>query len=504
MSFHQELEYGPEIQRITGVQFSIMSPDEIRRRSVAEIYTNETSDGDVPKVGGLFDPRMGVLDHGKKCPTDELDNRHCPGYFGHIELGKKVFYMHFMKYTIKTLHNVCWKCSKLLISPKKDVELQKIVQSTKGVNRFLAVTELCSKVRMCGVRNEDGCGTPQPTVIKSEPNSIGKLCAEWSADDVGTLDAGDESSGEMKQISSATKSTYNQLIWDADDVDRIFRRITDDEVEVLGMNPKYCRPEWLICSVLSVPPPSVRPSVRADNNTRMEDDLTHKLCDIIKTNKTLKQKIASNAQKNVIDEWYKLLQFHVATLVNNNLPGIPQAQQRSGRPLKAIMNRLNGKEGRVRNNLMGKRVDHSARSVITPDARLKLNQLGVPYDICINLTFPEKVNAYNKERLLGYVRNGYYKYPGAKSIKRRATGKIISLSVLDTSTLELYDGDIVNRHLIEGDIVLFNRQPSLHKMSMMQHSVVPLPYKTFRLNVSVTRPYNADKLRCSQQGTLKA
>ena len=152
-----------------------------------------------------------------------------------------------------------------------------------------------------------------------------------------------------------------------------------------------------------------------------------------------------------------------------------------------------------------KRVDFSARSVITPDARLKLNQLGVPYDICINLTYPEKVNAYNKERLLSYVRNGYSKYPGAKSIKRKSTGKIISLSVVDTSTLELFEGDIVNRHLIEGDIVLFNRQPSLHKMSMMQHSVVPLPYKTFRLNVSVTKPYNADffEINGRQQGKLK-
>lgn len=489
MSFHQELEYGPEIQKIVGVQFSIMSPDEIRRRSVAEVITNEIIVNDTPAAGGLIDPRMGVLDHGKKCPTDELDNRHCPGYFGHIELGKKVFYMHFLKYTIKTLYTVCWRCSKLLVAPT-DPELRKVIQSTRGVNRFLAVAELCSKVRMCGVRNEDGCGAPQPTIIKSEPNSIGKLCAEWNSDDVGSP-ASASDSDDVKE-SSASKVNYNQLIWDADDVERIFRRMTDDEVEIIGMNPQFCRPEWLICSVLPVPPPSVRPSVRADNNTRMEDDLTHKLCDIIKTNKTLKQKIALNAQKNVIDEWYKLLQFHVATLVNNNLPGIPQAQQRSGRPLKSIMSRLNGKEGRVRNNLMGKRVDFSARSVITPDARLKLNQLGVPYDICINLTFPEKVNAYNKERLLGYIRNGYYKYPGAKSIKRKSTGKVISLSVLDTSTIELYDGDIVNRHLIEGDIVLFNRQPSLHKMSMMQHSVVPLPYKTFRLNVSVTKPYNAD------------
>ena len=111
MSMFQELDYNPDIQRVCGVQFSILSPDEIRRRSVAEIYTNECYVDDIPKIGGLFDSRMGVLDHGKKCPTDELDNRHSPGYFGHIELAVPVFHTQFLKYTTKTLQSVCCRCS---------------------------------------------------------------------------------------------------------------------------------------------------------------------------------------------------------------------------------------------------------------------------------------------------------------------------------------------------------------------------------------------------------
>lgn len=491
MSMFQELDYNADIQKVSGVQFSILSPEEIRRRSVAEIVTNETYEGDVPKVGGLFDPRMGVLDHGKKCSTDELDNRHCPGYFGHIELAKKVFHIHHLKYTIKTLCNVCYNCSKLLVSTQ-DPEMKRILSSKKGANRFLAVTNLCSKVSRCGDKTANGCGAVQPNVIKREATTVGKLSAEWKSD---------------KESTTSEEDDANKVVlWDADDVERMLRRISDEDVEAMGFNRNFCRPEWLICSVLPVPPPSVRPSVRADNNTRMEDDLTHKLCDIIKTNKVLKNKIQNNAPKKAIDEWYMLLQYHVATLINNNLPGFPAAQQRSGRPLKAITDRLKSKEGRVRGNLMGKRVDFSGRSVITPDPRLKINQLGVPYDICQNLTFPEKVNQYNRDKLTQLVRNGYYTYPGAKSIKRANTGKIIALNVIDTKSIELNDGDIVNRHLMRGDFVLFNRQPSLHKMSMMQHEVVPLPYKTFRLNVSVTRPYNADfdgdKLSsCLQQAT---
>ena len=464
MSIYQELDYNKDIQEVKGVQFSILSPDEIRRRSVAEIYTQETYENDKPKIGGLFDPRMGVLDHREICPTDKLDNRHSPGYFGHIELAQPVFHNQFMKYTVQTLKCVCWKCSKLLVGDNEDIQNLK---NKKGINRFVHITEMTSKIKRCGECNNDGCGAPVPDLIRKDPNSIGKIILQFT-------------NNKEKQ----------QIFLSAKDVLKIFRRISDEECEIMGFSRKFCRPDWLICSVFPIAPPSVRPSVRSDSNTRMEDDLTHKICDIIKTNRTLKSKIEASASQKIIDEWYQLLQYHVATFVDNTIPGIPPAQQRSGRPLKSIKERLKSKEGRVRGNLMGKRVDFSARSVITPDPNLSINQLGVPYEIAQNLTFPEIVTQFNREKLQQIVYNGYNTYPGAKSIKRKADGKIISLKII--SDYEIQVGDIVNRHLQDNDVVLFNRQPSLHKMSMMAHFVKVLPCKTFRLNVSVTTPYNAD------------
>ena len=226
----------------------------------------------------------------------------------------------------------------------------------------------------------------------------------------------------------------------------------------------------------------------------MEDDLTHKYCDIIKTNRALKQKLESNSSQKIINEWEQLLQYHVATLIDNQIPGVPPAQQRSGRPLKSIKERLRSKEGRVRGNLMGKRVDYSARSVITPDPSIEIDQLGVPIKVAMNLTFPEIVTEYNIEKLKEYVENGYDKWPGAKSYKRKIDDQIISLKHIDTKVVKdkIEIGDIVNRHLIDDDVVLFNRQPSLHRMSMMAHRVVVMNYNTFRLNVCVTTPYNAD------------
>ncbi|NBO09392.1 MAG: hypothetical protein EBV30_08625, partial [Actinobacteria bacterium] len=279
---------------------------------------------------------------------------------------------------------------------------------------------------------------------------------------------------------------------------RLFRRITDEDVDFLGLNRFWCRPDWMICTVLPIPPPQVRPSVIQDNNQRSEDDLTHKLAEIIKTNNTyLQPRIEAGAAKSVIDEWTNVLQYHVATLVDNQIPGVAPSAQRNGRPLKSIQQRLGSKEGRIRYNIQGKRVEFSARSVITPDPNISIAELGVPEKIAMNLTFPERVTKFtnehrgNLDKLYKLIRNGPNKYPGAKTI-RHADGRITSLRHVNTKELVLREGDIVNRHLIDGDVVLFNRQPTLHRMSMMGHKVKVLKGKTFRLNVSVTAPYNAD------------
>ena len=475
MTYHRELEYTSNVDRVVGIQFSLISPEEIRERSVAEITTQETYEGDNPKVGGLFDPRMGVLDHGKICPTDGLDNRFCPGYFGHIDLAVPVFHIQFLNNIIRTMKSICWRCSSCLIDPTQ-TDIAKALLKKRGIHRSTYIYNETKSVNRCGEKNDNGCGALQPNNIKKDSSSIGKISAEWKA------------------TSKDDGSRDKKVVWLADDILKILKRVSIQDAEAMGFSRYWCQPHWMICTVLPVPPPSVRPSVRNDANTRMEDDLTHKLCDIVKTNRILKQKIEGDAPKNVVDEWTQLLQYHIATLIDNSQPGVPPAQQRSGRPLKSIRERLRSKEGRVRGNLMGKRVDFSARSVITPDPNIEIDELGVPKKIAKNLTFPEKVTKYNQEFLTKLVQKpGTYDiWPGAKSIKRVSSGQIISLKHIQTESLELDIGDLVNRHLLDGDIVLFNRQPSLHRMSMMAHRVRVMDFNTFRLNVSVTTPYNAD------------
>ena len=291
----------------------------------------------------------------------------------------------------------------------------------------------------------------------------------------------------------------------------------------MGFSPKWCMPSWLIITVLPVVPPSVRPSVRQYNSQRSEDDLTNKYYEIIKSCQMLRDKLTKNVNiaPDQIKGYIDSVQCNVITLFNNDIKGIPQALTRGGRPMKTLRQRLSGKEGRIRNNLMGKRVDFSARSVISPDANLSIEELGVPKKIAMNLTFPEVVNKHNINKLYQLVRNGNKIYPGARSIKSVNDGRqrailddiehigkngLIETITRDTSKIILNFGDTVNRHLVNGDIVLFNRQPSLHKMSMMAHKVRVMEGNTFRLNVDVCKPYNADfdKLHlCRKQEGLK-
>ena len=454
------------VDKIVGIQFSLLSPDEIRRGSVAEITSRDTYINNKPVINGLFDPRMGVLEPGFICPTDGLDNMQTPGYFGHIELAKPVFYIQYLSTILKTLKCVCFKCSKLLINKEKYSQLL----SLSNEARWKQVNVLVSKVKRCGEDTNNGCGCLQAFRIKKE--GLASISGEWK-------------NNQEDEENIIVPFTPELVL-------KIFTRISDEDVTFMGFSPIWSRPDWMICQVLAVPPPAVRPSVKHDAQQRSEDDLSHILVNIIKTNKTLLEKIQNNSPGNVINDWLMVLQYYIGSMVDNKIPGANPVAQRSGRPLKSIKDRLNGKGGRMRGNLMAKRVDFSARSVITADPNISIGQLGIPLKIAKNITKPVVVNDLNKQFLTKLVQNGPEIYPGAKILDRK-TGQSITLRYIDRKTLELNNGDVVHRHMMDGDVILFNRQPTLHRMSMMCHiAKVMKRGDTFRMNVADTKPYNAD------------
>jgi len=454
--------------KIIGIQFSILSPEEIRKNSVVEVTSRDTYNNNKPVPGGLFDTRMGVLEPAIICPTDGYTYIDTPGYFGHIELARPVFFTQHLKEIMNICKCVCFKCSKLLINKKEHLH----VLDMKPDKRWDYVYDLASKVNRCGQKTDDGCGCKQPDRIKQE--EIATIIAVW------------DKIGDDKE--TKTMKLTPEIVL------KIFQRISDDDVHFMGFSPTWSRPDWMICQVLPVPPPTVRPSVKMDAQQRSEDDLTHLYSNIIKQNKDLKEKIAKNEKESTIEGIHKLLQYFVAMVSNNKTKGAAPLAQRSGRPYQSIKDRIDGKTGRIRGNLMGKRVDFSARSVITGDPNLSIRELGVPMKIAKNITKPIVVNDRNRNYLLKLVQNGPAEYPGANKLER-ANGEKIDLKYVDKKSIRLENGDTVHRHMLNGDIVLFNRQPSLHKMSMMAHIVRVMKVgDSFRMNVGDTKPYNADQL----------
>ena len=188
--------------------------------------------------------------------------------------------------------------------------------------RWNYVFKLASSVNRCGEDSHDGCGCLQPKKFKKE--GLATLFAEW--DNVNGLDL------EEDKEKLTMKLTPEIIL-------KIFKRISDDDVNFMGFSPVFSRPDWMICQVLAVPPPSVRPSIKMDGQQRSEDDISHILVNIIKANKTLLEKMQENANSNIIDDWHTVLQYYVATQVDNKIPGVASVAQRSGRPLKSIKER---------------------------------------------------------------------------------------------------------------------------------------------------------------------
>jgi len=445
---------------INCVDFGMMSPEEIRKVSVTKVITADTYDEDgYPIERGLMDSRLGVVDPGLRCRTCGARAGDCPGHFGHVELARPVVYVGYVDAVYNCLRAICRKCGRILLPEPKLEEYRKWIiemretgrkwwKLTSGIVKGASTTEKCPY-----------CGEKRATLKFEKPTAF---------------------------VEGKNRLTPS-------DVRERLERITNDDAVLLGINPKIARPEWMILTALPVPPVTVRPSITLESGVRSEDDLTHKLVDIIRINQRLSENIEAGAPHLIVEDLWELLQYHVTTYFDNGVSGIPPARHRSGRVLRTLAQRLRGKEGRFRGNLSGKRVDFSARTVVSPDPNISINEIGVPEYIARILSIPIRATEHNIEELRNLVRRGPEIYPGANCMIS-PDGKRYDLRYADREELAktVEPGFIVERHLMDGDIVLFNRQPSLHRMSIMAHDVKVLPGRTFRLNLSVCPPYNAD------------
>ena len=454
------------IKSIDGIRFSVWSPTEIRKYSVAEITAPETYDEDgMPVQGGLMDGRLGTLEPGQKCLTCGNTAARCPGHFGHIELAEPVLHIAFIDNIYKLLLATCRSCSRLKV-PQEDLDEFAKIKKREAAYTIISqkripeqILEKAKKAKEC-----PHCGKTQYELIFTKP----------------TIFVEKTEIGEHRLLPITIRERFSQIL--------------DEDLTLLSYDFNTARPEWFVLQALPVPPVTVRPSIILETGIRSEDDLTHKMVDIIRVNQRLKESKEAGTPPLIVQDLVDLLQYHTTTYFDNEVSGIPQAHHRSGRPLKTLTQRLKGKEGRFRGSLSGKRVDFSSRTVISPDPNLDLSEVGVPEAVAMKLTIPEIVTEWNIDRMRKLVINGPSQFPGVNYIMRPDGVKIRLDFVEDRSTIAetLEIGYLIERHLADGDIVMFNRQPSLHQMSIMAHYVRVLPGKTFRLHPSVCPPYNAD------------
>ncbi|MEM0037616.1 MAG: DNA-directed RNA polymerase subunit A' [Zestosphaera sp.] len=454
----------PNGKEVRSIKFGILSPDMIRKMSVTAIVTPDVYDENgMPVKGGVMDPKLGVIEPDQKCETCGNKLATCPGHFGSLELARPVIHIGFVKHIHEILKATCRKCGRLKLPEEEVDRYLDLLDRLK--DRWPQLADSLSehvKRRAMKVFECPHCGEKQYRIRYEKPTTfieegpLGKLPPTFIRD------------------------------W--------LSRVPDRHLRVMGYDPEVSHPSWAVITVLPIPPIAVRPSILLETGIRAEDDLTHKLVDIIRTNERLKEAINVGSPEIIIEDLWDLLQYHITTYIDNEVPGVPPAKRRSGSPLRTLAQRLKGKEGRFRNNLSGKRVDFSARTVVSPDPYLSINEVGVPVEVATNLTVPVRVTSWNIEDMRKYVLNGPFKYPGANYVIE-PNGRRLDLRYnkdLKAVAEGLKPGFIVERHLIDGDIVLFNRQPSLHRMSIMGHIVKVLPGRTFRLHLAVCPPYNAD------------
>ncbi|MBE0516531.1 MAG: DNA-directed RNA polymerase subunit A' [Methanophagales archaeon] len=451
-------------KRIKGIKFGLLSSKEIRKMSASRIITPDTYGEDgFPIERGLVNQHIGVIDPGLRCKTCGGRMGECPGHFGHIDLEAPVIHIGYAKLIYRILAATCRKCSRVVLGEEDRKRFLEEIKRQK--ERQADVGEVVKQVFREAAKNSVCmyCGEPQNLIKYDKPTTYIEI---------------DEGGKERRLMPT--------------DVRERLERIPDEDVFLFGMDPGNARPEWMVLTVLPVPPVTARPSITLESGQRSEDDLTHKLVDIIRINQRFMENRDAGAPQLIIEDLWELLQYHVNTYFDNEIPGVPPARHRSGRPLKTISQRLKGKEGRFRGSLSGKRVNFSARTVISPDPDIEIDEVGVPEEIAKELTITVNVTERNLDVMRETLKRGK-KHPGVNYV-RRVDGRKIKVTESNYEALaeELDIGWRVERHIQDGDIVLFNRQPSLHRLSIMAHYMRVMPGRTFRLNPAVCPPYNAD------------
>ena len=484
-----------DLRDLDHIQFGLLSSEEIIRQSVCEVFHLKLTG-----PNSVYDDRMGTLEANKRCTTCGLDGKLCVGHFGHIPLKINILHPLFHKLSLSILKCICFKCSRVLLT-QEQLELNNLLRYQRQT-RFHKIMERMDRVDYC-----THCETIQPRYVFSSQDRFIYMIFKMD--------------GESSRIQMVENEIY-----------KIFENVERKDIVLLGFDPNHFHPKNLVLTVLPVLPPVARPYILADNVT-CDDDLTVQYLEIVKANHHIGELSSTDTKRQ---KYIHALKFKIKSLFDNS--GDRQRVS-NGRPLKGIKKRLTGKEGIIRNNLMGKRVDKSARTVIGPDPTLCTDEIAIPPEVADILSYSVRVTQHNQDAVQKLIENGQanfllrddgnirinLKYASIRQgtrlffgdMLRKNNGKWVPIRtekdlfrleqgdqiyrdgrmlenvVYNTrKKVEIRIGDVIERKLKDGDVLFLNRQPTLHRGSMIAQKVRIRPGKTIRLNLAITSSFNAD------------
>ncbi|XP_051795501.1 DNA-directed RNA polymerase III subunit RPC1 [Acanthochromis polyacanthus] len=487
-------------KKISHICFGMKSAEQMRQQAHIQVvsknlYSQDTKHSPLPY--GVLDHRMGTSEKDRPCLTCGKNLADCLGHYGYLDLELPCFHVGYFKAIIGILQMICKTCSSIMLTKEEKLQFMDHLKrpnlaylQKRGLKK--KISDKCRKRTIClNCAAFNGpvkkCGLLK--IIHEKYKTTKKVVDPFVSDFMQSFDTAIEHNKLVEPLLTRAQENLNPLV-----VLNMFRRIPQEDIPLLLMNPEAGKPADLIITRLLVPPLCIRPSVVSDlKSGTNEDDLTMKLTEIIFLNDVIKKHRMTGAKTQMIMEDWDFLQLQCALYINSELSGIP-LNMAPKKWTRGFVQRLKGKQGRFRGNLSGKRVDFSGRTVISPDPNLRIDEVAVPVHVAKILTYPERVNKANLELMRKLVRNGPDVHPGANFIQNRTAQikRFLKYGNREKIAQELRFGDVVERHMIDGDIVLFNRQPSLHKLSIMAHIARVKPHRTFRFNECVCTPYNAD------------
>ncbi|CAG9763359.1 unnamed protein product [Ceutorhynchus assimilis] len=495
-------------RQISHLSFGVESAETMQQQSHIHVVAKNLYNQDVsrtPVPYGVLDRRLGTNAKDSPCQTCGKNLNDCVGHFGYIDLELPVFHVGYFRSIINLLQSICKKCAHVLLE-ESDKNQYRLKLSNPNLSYMTKksirkkIVDKCKKIVKCPYCKSTNGFVKKMTAAKgSTNNTVLKIVHEvYRVKDKDKLM--EKLSQEFHlaiegnpEIQSALGNSVSHILTPID-VLKLFKRIPESDIPLLAMDAEKSQPKDLIFTRMLVPPVTIRPSVVSDIKAGTnEDDLTMKQSEIIFINDVIKKHKLSGASVNMYQEGWDFLQLQTALYINSELSGVPMNMMPK-KPGRGLVQRLKGKQGRFRGNLSGKRVDFSSRTVISPDPNLEIDQVGVPVQIAKILTFPERVIYANINLMRQLIVNGPDKWPGANYVQQKGSAfkKFLRYGNREKLAQELRLGDLVERHLHNDDIVLFNRQPSLHKLSIMAHRAKVHQHRTLRFNECVCNPYNAD------------